>query len=111
MRSAVPYHRLSRRALRRRQLRRNLAWVFSLFFLVAAFVGGFFWQRARSERPAPGQAAPEAVSEAQRAEARRLLDEAVRARYEKRPQAAMNALTAARRAEAVLLERWFRALD
>ena len=99
MRSAVPYHRLSRRALRRRQLRRNLAWVVSLFFLAAAFVGGFFWQRVRSERPAPGQATPESASQAQQREARRLLDEAVRARYEERGQGAMNALTAARRAD------------
>lgn len=99
MRSAVPFHRLSRRALRRRQLRRNLAWAVSLFVLTAAFVGGFFWQRVRSERPAPGQVRPETASEAQQGEARRLLDEAVRARYEERGQGAMNALTAARRAD------------
>ena len=99
MPSAVPFHCLSRRALRRRQLRRNLAWVISLFFLAGAFVGGFVWQRARSQRPAPGQATPETVSQAQQREARRLLDEAVRARYEERGQGAMNALAAARRAD------------
>ena len=99
MRRATPTHRQSRRALRRRQLRRYLFWAVSLALVTNAFVGGFIWQRVRSERPAPAQPVFKSASEAQQALARRSLDEAVRARFEERPLATMNALAEARRAD------------
>ena len=100
MRPATPVHRLSRRALERRQLWRRLAWAVSMVLLANAFVGGFLWQRIRSERPAPAQQPVfESASEAQQAVALRLLDDAVRARFEERPLATMNALAEARRAD------------
>ena len=99
MRRATPTHRQSRRALRRRQLRRYLFWAVSLVLVTNAFVGGFIWQRVRSERPAPAQPVFKSASEAQQALARRSLDEAVRARFEERPLATMNALAEARRAD------------
>ena len=82
MRRATPTHRQSRRALRRRQLRRYLFWAVSLALVTNAFVGGFIWQMVRSERPAPAQPVFKSASEAQQALARRSLDEAVRARFE-----------------------------
>ena len=99
MRRATPTHRQSRRALRRRQLRRYLFWAVSLVLVTTAFVGGFIWQRVRSERPAPAQPLFKSASEAQQALARRSLDEAVRARFEERSLATMNALAEARRAD------------
>jgi hypothetical protein len=99
MRRATPTHRQSRRALRRRQLRRYLFWAVSLVLVTNAFVGGFIWQRVRSERPAPAQPVFKSASEAQQALARRSLDEAVRARFEERSLATMNALAEARRAD------------
>ena len=99
MQSAVPVHRLSRRGLRRRWLRRNLVWAVSLFFLAGVFAGGFFWRQAKSKLAAVEESRSAAVGEARQAEAYRLFDEAVRARYEERAQGAMNAITAARRAD------------
>lgn len=97
MQTAVPVHRLSRRGLRRRQMRRNLVWAVCLLFLAGGFAGGFFWRQAKSKPAAPEESRSAAVGEAQQAEAYRLFDEAVRARYEERWQGAMNALAEARR--------------
>jgi tetratricopeptide (TPR) repeat protein len=56
------------------------------------------WRHSKVDRATDQVVAPE-TSEEQRAEALRLFDEAVRARYEERAQGAMNAVAAARRAD------------
>jgi tetratricopeptide (TPR) repeat protein len=91
-------HRSSRAEKRRRRLWRTIVLVVSVLLIVAAFAGGFFWRSgkeargAREEHHGPTDAAA-------RLEARRLLDEGVRARHEERWQGAMNALAEARRTD------------
>jgi len=90
--------RPSRRALRRRQIARNVAWALSGVFVLGAFAGGILWRHSKVNRATAEIVAPETSDERQ-AEALGLFDEAVRARYEERAQGAMNAATAARRAD------------
>jgi hypothetical protein len=75
-----------------------VAWVVSGVFVLSAFAGGILWRQSKVDRATDQVVAPE-TSEEQRAEALRLFDEAVRARYEERAQGAMNAVAAARRAD------------
>ena len=91
--------RPSRRAQRRRQVLRVAAWAASALLVLGAFAGGFLWRQAKVNRVMAVAAAPPESSEEQKAEALRLFDEAVRARHEERAQGAMNAVTAARRAD------------
>jgi hypothetical protein len=72
--------------------------VVSGVFVLSAFAGGILWRQSKVDRATDQVVAPE-TSEEQRAEALRLFDEAVRARYEERAQGAMNAVAAARRAD------------
>jgi hypothetical protein len=67
-------------------------------FVLGAFGGGILWRQSKVNRAA-AQVVELESSEEQRAEALRLFDEAVRARYEERAQGAMNAIAAARRAD------------
>ena len=90
--------RPSRRALRRRQMVRIAAWAASAVLVLSAFAGGFLWRKAKVDRAVAATALPE-TSDEQQVEALRLFDEAVRARHEERAQGAMNAVTAARRAD------------
>jgi len=90
--------RPSRRALRRRQIARNVAWALSGVFVLGAFAGGILWRQSKVDRAAV-QVVEKESSEEQQTEALRLFDEAVRARYEERMQGAMNAIAAARRAD------------
>ena len=87
--------RPSRRALRRRQIARNVAWALSGVFVLGAFAGGILWRHSKVNRATAEVVAPE-TSDEQRTAALGLFDEAVRARYEERAQGAMNAITAAR---------------
>lgn len=91
--------RPSRRAQRRRQVLRVAAWVTSALLVLGAFACGFLWRQAKVNRVMAAAAAPPESSDEQKAEALRLFDEAVRARHEERAQGAMNAVTAARRAD------------
>ena len=91
--------RPSRRALRRQQVLRVAVWTASTLLVLGAFAGGFLWRQAKVNRVMAVAAAPPEISEEQKAEALRLFDEAVRARHEERAQGAMNAITAARRAD------------
>ena len=97
--SSAPSHRLSPRALRRRQNRRRVFLAVSALLVLWSFGAGYLWRqlrtRAATETPTP----PVQLTAEQRMEALRSLDEAVRARYEERWQGAMNALTAARRTD------------
>ena len=97
-RSSKTSRRPSRRALRRRQIARIVAWVVSGVFVLSAFAGGILWRQSKVNRAA-AQVVELESSEEQWAEALRLFDEAVRARYEERAQGAMNAIAAARRAD------------
>jgi outer membrane murein-binding lipoprotein Lpp len=75
-----------------------VAWVVSGVFVLSAFAGGILWRQSKVNRAA-AQVVELESSEEQWAEALRLFDEAVRARYEERAQGAMNAIAAARRAD------------
>jgi hypothetical protein len=75
-----------------------VAWAVSGVFVLSAFAGGILWRQSKVNRAA-AQVVELESSEEQRAEALRLFDEAVRARYEERAQGAMNAIAAARRAD------------
>lgn len=97
--SSKSSRRPSRRALRRRQVLRVAAWAASALLVLGAFAAGFLWRQAKVNRVMAAAAAPPKSSEEQKAEALRLFDEAVRARHEERAQGAMNAVTAARRAD------------
>ena len=96
--SSKTSRRPSRRALRRRQIARTVAWAVSGLFVLGAFAGGILWRHSKVDRATTEVVAPESSDE-QRVEAFRLFDEAVRARYEERAQGAMNAVAAARRAD------------
>jgi hypothetical protein len=65
-------------------------------FVLSAFAGGILWRQSKVDRATAQVVAPE-TSEEQRAEALRLFDEAVRARYEGHLQSAIDAAKAARR--------------
>jgi hypothetical protein len=67
-------------------------------FVLGAFAGGILWRHSKVNRATAEVVVPETGDE-QQAEALRLFDEAVRARYEERAQGAMNAVAAARRAD------------
>lgn len=97
-RSSKTSRRPSRRALRRRQIVRAVAWTLSGVFVLGAFAGGILWRQSKVNRAAD-QVVELESSDEQQAEALRLFDEAVRARYEERAQGAMNAIAAARRAD------------
>jgi len=91
-----------RRSSRVEKRRRQFWWpavrVGGVLLIAAAFAAGYLWrsgEESRRAREAPG--AP--TDKAARLEARLLLDEAVRARYEERWQGAMNALAEARRTD------------
>jgi hypothetical protein len=93
---ALERRRSARHAARRRQgLVRVLMWA-SAIFIVLAFAGGFTWRSGWLRKPA-AESAPVTVGAAERAEAYRVFDEAVRARHEERLQGAYNAINEARR--------------
>ena len=89
---------MSRRALRRRQTLRIAGCVASVLIVLASLACGVLWRMERAQLAAVRFLPPE-TGAAQKAEALRLFDEAVRARHEERVQGAMNAATAARRAD------------
>jgi hypothetical protein len=93
---AFERHRSARHAARRRQrLVHAVLWAGAML-VVLAFVGGFAWRSGWLRKPAV-EGAPVVVGSAERAEAYRLFDEAVRARHEERLQGAFNAINEARR--------------
>ena len=95
---AGPPHRQSRRSLQKQAVFRHAAWAFSIVLCMGAFVSGFVFQRHKpNEQPAAQQPAPQ-VAQEQKEEALRLIDEAVRAKYEDRTE---EALRIAQRARAV----------
>jgi len=101
-RPPVRRRRSSRRLLRRREFIRGAARIVALLLISCAFAGGYIWQHGKTKRLAE-EVKPLISSEQQRREALRLVDEAVRARHEKRWQGAINALTEARRADPLVL--------
>ena len=93
---AGPHHRQSRRSLQKQAVLRRAAWAFSIVLCVGALVGGFVFQRHKpSEQAAAQEVAPQ-VSPEQKAEALRLMDEAVRARHEDRTDEAVRIAQRAR---------------
>lgn len=93
--------RSARYAVRRQQhIVRVGVWA-GVMLVCLAFAGGFVWEKSRLQKVLD-ELAPAAVDPAQRAEALRLFDEAVRARFEKRVQGAVAAVTNARRLDAEL---------
>lgn len=86
---AGPHHRQSRRSLQKQAVLRRAAWAFSIVLCVGAFVSGFVFQRHKpNEQAAAQQPAPQ-VAQEQKEEALRLIDEAVRAKYEDRTDEAL----------------------
>jgi len=91
-----PHHRQSRRSLQKQAVLRRAAWAFSIVFCVGAFVGGFLFQRQKpSEQAAAQEVAPQ-VAQEQKEEALRLMDEAVRDKYEDRTEDAVRIAQRAR---------------
>ena len=91
-----PHHRQSRRSLQKQAVLRRAAWAFSIVLCVGAFVGGFVFQRHKpSEQAAAQEVAPQ-VAQEQKEEALRLMDEAVRAKYEDRTEEAVRIAQRAR---------------
>ena len=90
--------RLSPRALRRRKSRQMAVAAAACLIILWSFGAGYLWRQFRVLAATPPVAVVQAT-EQEKAEALRLLDEAVRARHEGRWQGAMNALMAARRAD------------
>lgn len=89
-------HRQSRRSVQRQAVLRRAVWVFSVTLCLGALVAGFFFQRHKpSEQPAAQQPAPQ-VAQEQKDEALRLIDEAVRAKYEDRTDDALSLAQRAR---------------
>ena len=89
--------RTSSRALRRRRWRRLISAAVAALVILWSLGAGYLWQKlqARNQR----EAVPAMATAEQRAEAVRLLDEGVRARFEERWQGVFNAVSAARRAD------------
>jgi tetratricopeptide (TPR) repeat protein len=93
---AGPHHRQSRRSLQKQAVLRRAAWAFSIVLCVGAFVSGFVFQRHKpNEQAAAQQPAPQ-VAQEQKEEALRLIDEAVRAKYEDRSDEALRIAQRAR---------------
>lgn len=90
--------RNSPRALRRRRMRRLVFAAVAALVVLWSFGAGYLWRKFRTKEPAPGEVPAVATAE-QRAEAVRLLDEGVRARFEERWQGVLNVIPAARRAD------------
>jgi hypothetical protein len=95
---AGPHHRQSRRSLQKQAVLRRAAWAFSIVLCLGAFVGGFVFQRHKPSEQAAAQVVAPQVPPEQKAQALRLMDEAVRARHEDRTD---EALRIAQRARAV----------
>lgn len=91
-------HRSARHGARRRERRARAAWQVAAVFLLLALAGGFVtgnsWWRVRSKA-----ASTEAVTSAQRAKARLLLDRAVQARHAGSADEALRLASEARTAE------------
>lgn len=93
--------RSARYAARHRQsIVRVGVWA-GVVFICFSFAGGFVWKKSGLQR-APKELAPATVGPAQRAEALRLFDEAVRARYEERLQGAVAVINEVRRLDSEL---------
>lgn len=93
---AGPPHRQSRRSLQKQAVLRRAGWAFSIVLCLGAFVSGLVFQRHKpSEQAAAQQPAPQ-VAQEQKEEALRLLDEAVRAKYEDRTEEALRLAQRAR---------------
>lgn len=90
--------RNSRRAQRRLQVRRIVFVSVAVLMILWTFGAGYLWRKFQTKEPADEVVLAEATGE-QRAEALRLLDEGVRARFEERWQGALNSISAARRAD------------
>ena len=93
---AGPHHRQSRRSLQKQAVLRRAAWAFSIVLCVGAFVGGFVFQRHKPSEQAAAQVVAPQVSPEQKAEALRLMDDAVRAKYEDRTEEAVRIAQRAR---------------
>ena len=91
-----PHHRQSRRSLQKQAVLRRAAWAFSIVLCVGALVGGFVFQRHKPSEQAAAQVVAPQVSPEQKAEALRLMDEAVRAKYEDRTEKAVRIAQRAR---------------
>jgi len=98
MSTSVPLHRLSRRELHRRQVRRVAVMTLSVLLVFLAFGAGYLW-RPFQMKSAKTPTKSARIGEEQQAEALRALDDAVRARFEGRWQGAAYAVAAARRAD------------
>jgi len=93
---AGPHHRQTRRSLQKQAVLRRAAWAFSIVFCVGAFVGGFLFQRHKPSEQAAAQVVAPQVAQEQKEEALRLMDEAVRAKYEDRTEEAVRIAQRAR---------------
>lgn len=101
---AGPPHRQSRRSLQKHAVLRRAVWAFSVTLCLGAFVSGFVFQRHKpKEQAAPQQISPQdpqqpapQVAQEQKEEALRLIDEAVRAKYEGRTDEALRIAQRAR---------------
>lgn len=78
--SPTPFHRMSRRAQRRQQLRRRALWAVVSLIILCAFGAGYLWRQMRSKGWAFKEAAHQ-VTRPQHAQALEVLDRAVTARY------------------------------
>jgi hypothetical protein len=100
---AGPPHRQSRRSLQKQAVLRRAAWAFSIVLCMGAFVSGFVFQRHKpNEQAAAQQPAPQ-VAQEQKEEALRLIDEAVRAKYEDRTDEALRIAQRARQIDPSVL--------
>lgn len=88
--------RRSRREQRRRRRWSMAARVIAAILLTASAAAGFWWQKNKIGRAGEVAAPVSAVSPEQKAEALRLIDEAVAAKHEGRVQSAINAAQRAR---------------
>lgn len=96
---ADPPHRQSRRSLQKQAVLRRAGWAFSIVLCVGAFVSGFFFHRHKpNEQAAPQEIPPQAAQE-QKEEALRVMDEAVRAKYEDRTEEALRLAQLARQTD------------
>lgn len=100
---AGPHHRQSRRSLQKQAVLRRAAWAFSIVLCVGAFVSGFVFQRHKPNEQAAAQLPAPQVAQEQKEEALRLIDEAVRAKYEDRSDEALRIAQRARQIDPSVL--------
>jgi hypothetical protein len=94
--------RAARREARRQQKLTVFFVVVGMLVVVVAFAGGFAWQGGMWSPSSTDRGQSAVGDDVRRAEALKMLDEAVQANYEERPQGVANALQAARELDSTL---------